>query len=118
MSSNITLYDDADNPVVVSGEDMKGLGGIGVDQTWQDMKASRAINTDYINDTTRPIMVNITGGSANVDFYVFVDSVRIAWSIRESGSSNTMSFIVPVGSVYKLEVSSATIGVWSELRGV
>ncbi len=117
MASSLTLYDDAGNPVVVSGEDLKGLGGVGVGQTWVDVKLLRETNTDYTNSTTRPIMVNIAGGSADSEYKIFINDIEVAWSARQSGDSNTMSVIVPVGSIYRLEaVVGTTVGVWSELR--
>ena len=38
----------------------------GVDQTWQDVTASRVSDTTYTNSTRKPIMVCISGGTDNV----------------------------------------------------
>lgn len=96
---------------------------IGVDQTWQDVLASRSASTIYTNDTLRPIQVNISGNSATTvsrDIEVRESSVA-AWvvvtSLARSGADNEArpAFIVPPGHQYRVN-GSATITIWSELR--
>ncbi len=122
MASNLTLYDSAGNPVVVSGEDMKGLGGIGVDQTWQDMSGSRTFDVVYTNNTGRPIMIAIEQyleGSWND---TMIDGVKVTQSYSSTGveARYHQSFIIPNGSTYELHKKTAgainSIGKWMELR--
>jgi len=121
MASSITLYDDLGNPVVVSGEDMKGLGGIGVGQTWQDMTASRAGSTEYTNSTEKPIMINVyTDNSTALEWLLLiVDSLTIATNSKAATTSATgicVTGIIPAGSTYQVNASETLK--WFELREV
>ncbi len=102
--------------VSVLVEDIVTTSGIGTGQTWQDVSASRAINTEYTNNTSTPIMVSITATDHNAtDYTLTVDSVVVAGTPRYPVS---MSTIVPVGSKYELVCSSGLVIVstWAELR--
>lgn len=98
---------------------------LGVDQTWQDMTASRASSVWYTNDTGRPIVVSVwaqntsnyaytwggVGGSASPKYLTetFLDNYR-------HGTERAASvFIVPAGEEYAAYVSPS-IGAWYELR--
>ena len=123
MASSITLYDEDGSPVVVSGEDMKGLGGMGVGQTWQDMTASRAYNTVYTNNTSRPIMISMNSTLTITDQALLViGGVTVSYS-RNGDITGTIYGnilgIVPVGATYEVQkVNTPTIFQWAELRGV
>ena len=90
---------------------------IGVGQTWQDVASSRSVNTDYTNNTGRPIAVSVRmqqvgSGSATL----VVDGVTIAGE-QQSGvtGSQTIGGIIPNGAVYRVN-SSNNIANWAELR--
>lgn len=94
--------------------------GIGINQKWQDVKASRALGVTYTNTTSKPIMVSVipemwnNGGAG----YFYVDDVLVGAVAPSSQYSQmkAMSFIVPVGSAYKMTGSNIAINTWSELR--
>ena len=90
-------------------------GGVGYGQTWQDVTGSRAANTDYTNSTTKPIMVNVYRANSNTNGDFIVDGVTVA-TINPSmdpSSGQTISILVPIGSIYKFTQSFLF---WVELR--
>lgn len=103
---------------------------IGVEQTWQDVAAQRALDTTYTNTTGRPIMVAVSlqalGASGAENFFeFFVDNVLVGdarltpfGSELAIGARMSLYAIVPAGSSYRV---TRTIGIggivyWSELR--
>ena len=93
--------------------------GIGSNQTWQDVKASRVSGTNYTNNTGKPIMVNITWFETNNGTGSMVcDGVTVA-SRKNAGTGADVvngSMIVPNGSVYSATSSPNTFKIWAELR--
>lgn len=95
-----------------------GASTLGINQTWQDVKASRSSGTSYTNSTGRPIMVAVCGtassGSPNVT--VVVGGVTII-SYSFPYNDIPFSFIVPNGTSYTVTFASGTlIDTWAELR--
>lgn len=86
---------------------------IGFDQTWQDVKASRAGNTTYTNSTGKPIQLNLNFSIANDGDASFqVDSLTLA-------GGQLSGIIIPAGSTYRLNASNIawlSISAWNELR--
>ena len=95
--------------------------GIGVNQTWQNVTASRAFATTYTNDTGKPIMVAVTGSGTVVSgvgyVYMYIDNVEITanGSYGQSAPVN-VTLIVPAGSTYKATQLQASLNKWFELR--
>lgn len=101
--------------------------GVGAGQTWQNMIASRALDTNYTNSTGRPIMVSI-GIVLTKDIlsqgYVYVGGVMIAivsngdiTTVANHEIATTVSFVVPPGAVYQLDnANGLAISTWTELR--
>ncbi|WP_272578477.1 phage tail protein [Providencia sp. PROV260] len=94
--------------------------GLGYGQKVTDVTSARTVGTVYTNSTSKPIMVNIIhqGAGSNIsgNFSVFVDDVIVARSTK-GDITNTMSFIVPTGSKYRVEDTQNTgIEYWTELR--
>lgn len=85
---------------------------LGVGQTWQDVKASRAANTNYTNTTGRPIQVNITTADANARSLT-VGGVVASYTNSTYGGNYFVTAIVPPGSTYSY---SGTFSNWAELR--
>jgi len=90
---------------------------VGVGQTWQDVKATRAFNTDYTNSTGKPIMVSActTNSSQNVGFNVIVGGVTIYTDPGTASVSNGCTFLVPNGAIYRINCAR-NLGTWAELR--
>lgn len=97
---------------------------IGVNQTWQDVSASRALETVYTNTTGKPIMlsVTITVSSSDTGAAIIIGSSILASRAYGNavGAYIPMDgIVVPNGSTYKLSKLNAgnpAIMTWSELR--
>lgn len=94
--------------------------GVGEGQTWQNMIASRANNTQYQNTTGRPIMVSASGnsvsGGTNILAYVGTASADVEVA-RGSGyfGQPALQFIVPDQHYYKVSAGNG-LATWTELR--
>lgn len=91
------------------------LVGIGVNQTWQDVSASRSANTSYQNTTGKPIQVVVEGSSSGL---LQVSSDNATWitivGLGAPGSFATAgSPIVPNNHYYRTTGGFAN---WTELR--
>ena len=92
--------------------------GVGVGQTWTDVKASRAYGVTYTNSTGRPIEVFVTNSGGSQLLKATVGSVVLG---QQSSTYNTstprqcFSFVVPNGSTYKVDCPG-TLEYWTELR--
>ena len=98
---------------------------IGVNQTWQNMTASRIFGTDYTNDTGRPIYVSIDFGTANAtevntSLRIQIDGLTITEPrlLINQYSTLVAYLIVPAGSIYNATgiQGVATLDLWRELR--
>ena len=86
---------------------------LGVGQIWQNVLSVRSINTDYINNTGRPIQVSIWQG-ADTNPSLIVDGVTVASIDGTPGSVGVQATaIVPSGSTYRV---TASVDGWAELR--
>jgi hypothetical protein len=83
----------------------------GVGQTWQDVGASRAANTTYVNTTGKPIMVNIYWGGSNGAIVATVNGVGFT-ICANGGFAMAGNVIVPTGATYSINAFST----WHELR--
>ncbi|PVZ89973.1 hypothetical protein C9426_00910 [Serratia sp. S1B] len=90
----------------------------GVGQTWQNLTASRVVETSYTNTTGKLIIIKVyfTQTSAG-DIAVYVNGFSVVIA-NMNGQSYTLSCEVPAGAAYKLSASPATINLWrwAELR--
>jgi hypothetical protein len=89
---------------------------LGVGQNWVNVLGIRAINTDYSNDTGRPIQVVAAGNAAGVAYTLRVAGVPVSTMTQVAGSATICSGIVPSGATYRLEGSSGVVSFWAELR--
>ena len=99
--------------------------GLGVNQTWRDMQASRSIGTAYANDTEAPICVSVSiriPAAAGVGLSLDVGGVVVATSIIYAASANfyhvCVQGIVPAGASYTVTNPGGayTMMSWAELR--
>ena len=117
-SQNVALAANATvaGNLTVTGT-VTGAAGLGVGQTWQNVKLSRALGTTYTNSTGKPIsvMVGIVN-AAQVSWTV--DGVLIGTNGDSGGYNNVITFIVPAGATYTGTTVSGTPSVqtWVELR--
>lgn len=106
---------------VIRGSDNFDSGYmLGVGQAWQNVKASRALDTDYTNSTGKPIMVQVGGINAGTSNAIQPVVGGVSLPMAQSSAANfrsTAVFIVPVGATYRVNnVSGATLDSWAELR--
>ena len=100
--------------------------GIGVNQTWTNVTASRAYGTTYTNSTGKPISVTVSGGSTGSGSFihiVYVNSNEIAYQTTYSanaGYRHNVFFIVPNSATYSVTgvggINTTALHNWSELR--
>lgn len=106
--------DDTKAMTAVRTKDAIGVFAIGGNQTWQDVGASRVVNTAYQNISGRPIMVAVTS-TADALFQVSVNGST--W-INVGRSQNTVrigaQFIVP--NLWYCRCAAASFIDWMELR--
>lgn len=86
---------------------------LGVGQTWQNVTGSRATNTTYTNNTSKPIQIFIC---ADVNVGTFVIG-GVSLQIRDLDSYTFINLVIPSGSTYRLNttVPNAIVS-WAELR--
>lgn len=84
---------------------------IGVNQTWQNLTASRAAGTIYTNTTGKPIQVAISYNGNNA--YFDIGGVEIY--MPDWDAFGFAFFIIPNGTTYRIR-NQVGINSWSELR--
>ena len=119
MSGAIKVISAAGGSVSITADDTLTTDEVLIvgPQAWVDETANRVPNTDYTNNTGRPISLNITGdyGSATVR-NLTVDGIVITRSTNfVSGQPSTLSFdmVIPAGSTYSIDNA---VTQWLELK--
>ena len=96
-----------------------GGGGLGIGQTWNDVKASRSNNGTYTNSTGKPIFIlvsTVNWGSVSAT-WTHVDGVQNSMTGSMNSRRSIVSLIVPNGSTYGAGWNgSNTLEYWFELR--
>ncbi|WP_103602094.1 phage tail protein [Campylobacter concisus] len=100
--------------------------GLGVGQTWQDVKNNRKLDINYTNDTAKPIFIVVgrRGDGSPYPLKVFVSGVLVyegRTNHNAIGVNKVVSVIVPAGATYKVEMSGIDSQTdeqfqWVELR--
>ncbi|WP_285961139.1 phage tail protein [Pseudomonas tohonis] len=91
---------------------------LGDGQAWQDVTASRALNTNFTNTTGRTIAIAVsTNGGPITSLGITVNGVQVMYGGYNSSTSAApgSSLLIPPGAVY-LVTSSTTFNKWMELR--
>lgn len=103
---------------------------VGVGQTWQNVKASRALGVNYTNSTGKPIVIAVHARSSQSNeiaiLVVTVGGVDVATGaeiVPNFASNPAGTCVIPTGAVYSVNVKN-DLGVvrnlsvysWSELR--
>ena len=97
---------------------------IGVNQTWQDVTASRVDGVLYTNTTGRPIQVSWSGtGDINGYSTIVIDTTITLFGSQiyaNTAFSVLSGIIIPNGSTYKINYTAGINSAvpWSELREV
>lgn len=91
---------------------------LGVDQTVQDLTASRSHGTTYTNSTGKPILVSVTiGTSGTTSLTARIDGNTYASISQVTGHTVSLTFVVPNGSTYSTSVTNTPAStVWREVR--
>jgi len=100
--------------------------GLGVGQTWRNVKNTRTFDQTYTNNTGNPIMVSICVDQAGLNGQIepgrtelFVNSVLVGYLGAYTIAAGQLSAIVPAGGTYRLtgnqNYASSTIISWAEL---
>lgn len=88
----------------------------GVGQTYQDVTASRSLNTTYTNTDSKARYIMVSCGGANTFIVATVDGVDLPSQNIGNHLSTTVGtyFVVPAGVTYK--VTGGTLAKWAELK--
>jgi hypothetical protein len=102
------------------GASLLNTSSIGIGQTWQDVTASRALNTTYTNSSGRPIYVHITtvNTGASNGARLTVGGVLIRGDDPTSSSPGfpmVVQAVVPNGQTYVASNTAQTLTSWLEL---
>jgi hypothetical protein len=92
----------------------------GVGQTWQDVTASRSLNTTYTNTTVKPIQVSVVlRDSGNTDLLKFYVNGVLVVSMSDLAGGNygfqQLIVTVPPTHTYRLDTNNLLFH-WAELR--
>jgi len=94
--------------------------GVGVGQTYQNLTASRATNTQYTNSTGKPIFTTVVAtAGTNADIKMEIQGVNMPTGLFANANNGRVSLsnIVPAGQTYKIVNSgNAVLQVWMEVR--
>jgi hypothetical protein len=115
----MSLTLSGDNGITFPDSSSQAEAGVGFNQTWQNVLASRTRGVNYTNNTGKPIQVCISAQNISAQAMTLtVDGVVAARAFLQGTSGEVnLSCIVPVNAVYRMDNSaSGTIHQWAELR--
>ncbi|AVJ30154.1 hypothetical protein CLM73_25345 [Achromobacter spanius] len=91
----------------------------GIGQSWQNVGASRAPDTNFTNSTARPIVLSVAVSlsGANGRCIIYVDG-RVTQDAFNPSASATLGgqIVVPAGSTYRVVPVAGAIAAWWEYR--
>jgi hypothetical protein len=96
------------------GQALAAMSSLGYGQTWQNVAASRAVNTNYYNTTGKPITVSING-QAGANVPIIINGITLGIT-NAANTACQFTFIVPSGGSYSWGSASGTLNNWVELR--
>jgi hypothetical protein len=89
---------------------------LGVNQSWQDLTASRSVGITYTNTTGKPIFISLSLPQSVQNLYMSINGITQQIAGGTTGSSQVLArYIIPNGNTYSL-LTSVTIIQWLELR--
>lgn len=101
------------------GQALASMSSIGHGQTWQNVIASRAVNTTYYNTTGKPIFLLVSlSTNAISDLNLTINGTISNNQGQASGVGGSLSSIIGVGDSYLISVGAGTPTLlrWFELR--
>jgi len=118
LTAGLTIYNtDVDDLQVYDGSAWRPVLSVGSGQTWQNVTATRAAGTNYVNNTGRPIAMSLTLGSSGTLYSVNIlinGQTVVPWSGQQQ---RTQLYIeVPAGATYRVDATLGGINSWWELR--
>ena len=99
----------------MGGQALAAMGSLGYGQTWQDVSASRVINTTYYNSTGKPIQVMIQWTSTSATATMTINGLSsgiFSYSNGGQTGAGAICIIIPNGNSY----STNHFSEWLELR--
>ena len=105
---------------VLKDTKLETTSAFGVEQSWQNVKSSRVVDTTYTNTTSRPIVVNVTAKGYQADTQITANTQGVSFIIgSDSTPYDTVaagSFVVPSGVGYSVSVALGSLETWHEFR--
>jgi len=116
-----SLSIQTESGVPVLSRSAAGVITLGAGQTWQDVTAGKALNTNYTNSSGQTIQAIVTfSSSATCTAVATVGGVSFYGNTQTSpGFKVSICFLVPPGGVYKVtqaEAGALSALSWMELR--
>ena len=118
INTNVALIFTGTNLSLKKGDltsdivDLSSLSGLGYNQTFQNVTASRSVNVIYTNTTGKPIQILICADTSALTTLIVNGTTIMTKNIN---TLVTYSCIVPNGQTYRLNGTSSLV-LWSELR--
>ncbi|MNR05096.1 hypothetical protein D3C85_1211050 [compost metagenome] len=88
----------------------------GIGQTWKNVSASRAFNSNFTNTLTRPINIAVSANAASGGslMQLFVEGIIVSAATTPNNLTTvTVSGIIPPGALYAVNVTAAMAGGWT-----
>lgn len=96
------------------------VAGVGDNQTYQDVTASRTSTTTYTNSTGKPIFVSVFTTTSALSILIVTVNGSIIQNARTNVGAGTetvtVAFIVPPSATYSVDATTSAISKWFELR--
>lgn len=93
---------------------------IGVNQTWQDVTASRSAGVTYTNTTGKPIYLSVLANTTSAPGAIRLTINGIKYldgnSVDRTGYPVGVCCLIPNASTYEVYLASSSIDKWAELR--
>ena len=103
----------------LNDEKLAITAAFGIGQTWQNVKSSRAVDTNYTNATGKAIVVNVSVGGDGVSPTITATVGGVPFVIAGDATPYNIvpvgNVIVPAGATYKISATAA-VTTWYELR--
>ena len=105
---------------VLQDTKLNTTSAFGIGQTWQDVKSSRAVDTNYTNATGKAIVVNVSAGGYGAVSTITATVGGVSFVIAGDATPyNTVpvgNVTIPAGATYKISATAAAVTTWYELR--